>query len=375
MLRSRRLFRHGHHGFTLIELLVVIAIIAVLIGLLLPAIQKVREAANQITCKNNLKQIALGVMNYESANNHFPPGNVCRQGTGTFANEVSYFENWGIVLLPYIEQDNLYTLFQPNIPILATDSVAGTMAVMRQTLVKPYNCPSDISAGLGFSPYSPDSGNDYTTNTASGPSGNGLYKNSPYPLFMPSTYRAVSGASYGGDDWWTNPKNPDAGGSNENWDDNAQIPALLAHFPGDRGVIHATDPLIPGASVEKISSVSDGCSNTLMFGEYATRTQPGRRTFWAYGYTSYSLSLISFAQPWTLKEDFVACAAAAAAYNSSSGNNQCKRAWGSFHPGGLNWAFCDGSVHTISRNVDMVTVLPALATVAGGEVISADAFN
>jgi prepilin-type N-terminal cleavage/methylation domain-containing protein/prepilin-type processing-associated H-X9-DG protein len=374
MVRTRSPFRRGRRAFTLIELLVVIAIIAVLIGLLLPAIQKVREAANTITCKNNLKQIALGVMNYESANSHFPAGSVCRPGTGTSAGTVSYYDTWAITLLPYVEQDNLYNLWQPNIPNIAPDKVAGTMAVMRQSLVKVYNCPSDISAGLGFAPYAPDSGNDYTTNTTSGPSGNGPYKSSPYPLFMPATYRCVSGASYGGSDWWTQPTNPDSGGSNENWDDASQIPSLMAHFPGDRGIMHATDPAVPGAGVEKIGSISDGTSNTLMFGEYATRTQPGRRTFWAYAYTSYNQSLISFAQPWTLQADFVACSAAATAYNASSGNNQCKRAWGSFHAGGLNWAFCDGSVHTISRNVDMVTVMPALATVAGGEVTPANAF-
>jgi prepilin-type processing-associated H-X9-DG protein len=235
---------------------------------------------------------------------------------------------------------------------------------MRQSLVPLYNCPADGSAGVGFSPYRPDSGNDYTTNTANGPSGNGPFKSGPYPLFMPSTYRACSGASYGGSDWWTKPNNPDDGGSNENWDDAAQVSALMAHFPGDRGVMHATDAAT-GTSTEKMTSITDGTSNTLMFGEYATKNTPGRRTFWAYAYTSYNLSLVTFNAPWTLQADFAACAATP----NPSGSNQCKRAWGSFHTAGLNFAFCDGSVHTIDRNVDMIRVLPALATIAGGEVI------
>jgi prepilin-type processing-associated H-X9-DG protein len=148
---------------------------------------------------------------------------------------------------------------------------------------------------------------------------------------------------------------------------------LMAHFAGDRGVMHATDPLVPGAHREKLADVLDGLSNTLMFGEYATRDTPGRRTFWAYAYTSYNESLVTFNAPWTLVESFAACAATNPLIDPS-GNNQCKRAWGSFHAGGLNFAFCDGSVHTIGRNVDMVHVLPALATIAGGERIPDDSF-
>jgi prepilin-type N-terminal cleavage/methylation domain-containing protein/prepilin-type processing-associated H-X9-DG protein len=368
MRGTRSLSRTIRTGFTLIELLVVIAIIAILIGLLLPAVQKVREAAAMVQCKNNLKQLALGAMNYHDSYGTFPPGNVCRRGTGAFANSVSYYETWGISLLPFIEQDNLFKLWSPLIPNIAPDAVAGAnFATMRQTKVTVYNCPSDVSAGSGFTPYSPASGNDYLTNTTNGPGGSGPYKAAPYPLCMPSTYRAVSGASYGGSDWWTNPANPDDGGSNENWDDASQVPALMAHFSGDRGVMHATDPVM-GVGPERIASILDGTSNTLMFGEYATRDTPNRRTFWAYAYTSYNLSLVTFNAPWTLQASFNDCAATP----NPSGNNQCKRGWGSFHTGGLNFAFCDGSVHTISRSVDMVRVLPALATIAGGEVIPAD---
>src|SRR5437763_543913 len=108
--------RRRSNGFTLIELLVVIAIIAVLIGLLLPAIQKVRESANRMTCQNNLKQIALANMTYHSANNTFLPGigkNGCCWGT------------WMIPTMPYIEQDNLFALYKNwgGLDRLPTDTI------------------------------------------------------------------------------------------------------------------------------------------------------------------------------------------------------------------------------------------------------------
>jgi len=135
-----------HRGFTLIELLVVIAIIAILIGLLLPAVQKVREAAARMTCTNNLKQMGVAIHNYASANSDKLPGGV--QGglppTPIYPGNVFFNQ-----LLPYIEQDNVYR--GPDTSSYYAwrwqDVGQGSKSV-----IKTYLCPSDSSHVNGFRP-------------------------------------------------------------------------------------------------------------------------------------------------------------------------------------------------------------------------------
>lgn len=124
-------------GFTLVELLVVIAIIGILIGMLLPAVQSVREAARRITCANNLRQMALASHSYESAHMRFPAGHECTVGIG-FADPNSSGWGWRFHILEFMEQGNLRDSFDYSISImLAPNTVAA------QTQIPTFSCPSD----------------------------------------------------------------------------------------------------------------------------------------------------------------------------------------------------------------------------------------
>jgi prepilin-type N-terminal cleavage/methylation domain-containing protein len=129
--------RRSRRGFTLIELLVVIAIIAILIGLLLPAVQKVREAAARSKCSNNLKQITLASHMYQDTYSKLPAGWVTSAPAGAVAPSPGW--SWATVILPFIEQTALFNTINPD---LVTPN-GPSVNTLTQTPIKTYRCPSD----------------------------------------------------------------------------------------------------------------------------------------------------------------------------------------------------------------------------------------
>jgi len=386
---TRASFRdRGRKGFTLIELLVVIAIIAVLISLLLPAVQSAREAARRAQCTNNLKQLGLGLANYESANGSYPAS----YGTQTWNRE--NWSTWGSwspqsQLLPYFEQGPVYnainfsTISQGNPSDLPSGLAAQVTAVTSR--ISSFICPSN-------------------------PTIVGTWLGSPNPGIA---YFASVGSSLG---WYGS----NAGGAESN--------GIFMYAGGD---VRNNDRSAP----RKISSVTDGTSNTIAFGEWrigdfdefklsipqdvVNLRQPmpgvdqwgsplmnmpaGAQPFQQWlnmcaGYAPQALKPsgdCSGDTPWCSNISWLGKHWAQGMFGYTLGNvllapnppyPNCRMcSWdgdldchgmytlSSYHPGGGNVAFADGSVHFLKSSAAM-RIVWSLGSRAQGEVLSSDSY-
>jgi len=305
-------------GFTLIELLVVIAIIGVLIALLLPAVQKVREAANRATCANNLKQLALACHAFEQSYGTLPRGGTepglplpaARNDESCCGPEGSYW-TWIARLLPFIEQDNLYR--KANIP---TNTIGQSQAEIATPIQLLY-CPSDNAIQKKVAP-----------NTAD----------------LPSTM--VVGL--------TNYK----GNQGSNWDVgqwiNVRYGTEREGMRNGDGVLFRNDAR---ALKLPLINITDGTSNTFMIGEAIPEFE--QRNAWAYTNGAYATCAI----PLNAKN--------AQGQFFPPGQWQNNYSFRSRHIGGGQFAFCDGSVRFVTDSIPLLTYR-ALATRAVGEVASWD---
>ena len=323
--------RHRAVGFTLIELLVVIAIIAILIGLLLPAVQKVREAAARAKCSNNLKQQILGMHNYASAIGHYPPAIL-----NDAKNWYDYFPGWGwgTVILPYVEQDPLYRQLNPDqqplgssfgAQISTINNVVPTAAM--KVPLSIYRCPSDSAPDL----------NTFRMDLSD-------------RQMALSKYRAVCGTD-------TTPANPTLG-----------HPAGTFHANEDLNGIHWQNSKV------KFEAITDGTSNSVVVGECIFINQrdgtstDGRKwaAVWT-GMTGYYCSpdpaigcgiRISDVM-WHLDE------------TTAKLNGTAPQAFGSRHTGGAMFGFGDGSIRFFRSSSDP-TVVKWLGNRMDGRVLNID---
>jgi prepilin-type N-terminal cleavage/methylation domain-containing protein/prepilin-type processing-associated H-X9-DG protein len=300
--------RQKRKSFTLVELLVVIAIIGILIGMLLPAVQQVREAARRIQCGNNIRQLALAALNYESANMEFPPGMNCPKeqpggpsisggyfSSNVFTDGTSFpnapkqgrFGSWMVWIMPFMEANNTFALLDLTARETAGNNVRGSDSPGAQ-IIPSLLCPSDFSSDIV------------------------IFRDEFH--FAPNSYFGAAGS----ESWFIS------------------------------GGVSGDGMLYPNSSVT-FGQISDGSSNTLLIGERFSFDKEWldwtNRRGWAW---SSALGI----------QDCITGVQAPINYEFPEGSgpnpsNTLKdlkyNSFSSGHPGGANFALCDGSVHFLTN--------------------------
>lgn len=315
----RRRVTLSRAGFTLVELMVVIAIIGVLVGLLLPAVQKVRAAAARTKCVNNMKQIALATLNYQDTNRKFPYATLDYQPGQTTATYVTGM----ILILPFLEGDAVATRWDPNQPrnsIIDTDGDGYTNAMVQTMPIPTYLCPS-------MDP-----------------------PNGPLGGVAGAENRAYSSYLF-------NAGTPDV--SLFHYYAAANVPE--PQFDG--AIVPLKDPTVtpttPNRETTTINSIKDGTAYTFLIGETDFKPMGVPSTsmggVWGYGYIGYTWG--------TTFHPF---------NNHKNLPPPAPTAYGAFrseHPGGAHFAMVDCSVHFIRNNIDPATY-QALSSRAGNELVN-----
>jgi prepilin-type N-terminal cleavage/methylation domain-containing protein/prepilin-type processing-associated H-X9-DG protein len=379
-------------GFTLIELLVVIVVIAVLIALLLPAVQSAREAARRAQCINNLKQIGLGILNFEQVYGHMPPdvdyhAYVDPDPSAVYTGHQQEYAGTLTLILPYLEQMNVYNAINLNLSCFDQLNVppatggSGTLfpgvgqCSAYSTVINTFLCPSSPA---------PASINYYNCNWSNFGNGQGT------PLSSPPTQ------IWGRTDYFPSPGFHNGILNLLGFPNQPPIASCCAYAAGDSGTLVDLSTAnsqglvnIPVPYVT-IAAITDGTSNTMMVGEDAGRPVGYNHAHQIFLSNAAAYDGIAgvpvdgvimpvsggggaWADPFSFAHlcgstpDGVRCDGACL-INCTSDNEIY-----AFHPGGANALFADGSVHFLKESINPRIVV-YLITRAGGEVLSADSY-
>src|SRR5262245_9322169 len=311
-----------HRAFTLIELLVVIAIIAILIGLLLSAVQKIRESANRIKCTNNLKQLGLALHNFHDTHQSFPASGWTQAGPG---NPAGKFVGWRPLTLPFIEQENLQKLYDFNNHWWeGTNPVSATMPVLT------YQCPSTPQRATVLS----------------------AVAKPPRPAMTfakpiaPSDYEAIMGV---------------------------QPASINSHLPNALYNASNRFSVMSRNSTTRFADVIDGTTSTIMVVECAARPMVFRNRSGVPGLSNdQGIGWADSEGPFSLDGapsdgSVEGCGPAGGCTYVMNRRNDNEPF--SFHSGGANFLFADGRVQFVRESVSLVA-FAALCTMNAGEIVT-----